>query len=76
MRSGTRRESTLDATLEEDAMKMILGSLLGAALLIPLLGGCQRGHYTDDRHYIGDPERVESASEVEQEHRKTREQLR
>ena len=71
MSSGTRRELTIDARQEEDAMKMILGSLLGAALLIPLLAGCQRSHSTDDRHYIGDPERIESAGDAEHERRRT-----
>ena len=52
-------------------MKTFLGSLLGAALLIPLLAGCQRSHSTDDRHYIGDPERVESAGDAEHERRRT-----
>ena len=53
-------------------MAFVVSSLLSAALLMSLLAGCQRGHYTDDRQYVGDPERVESASEGKHENQRMR----
>jgi len=40
----------------------IAGVLLSGALTIGTVG-CQKGYFTDDRKYIGEPERVEGAGE-------------
>ncbi|WP_447980025.1 hypothetical protein [Candidatus Nitrospira bockiana] len=36
--------------------------LLTLCLLV-LMAACEKGHYTGERHYIGNPERVPQASE-------------
>ncbi len=46
---------------EEDVMRTLTTLLLVIALG-PVIG-CEKGRYTDDRHYIGNPERLPAASE-------------
>ena len=41
----------------------LITTMLGVGVLSALLIGCEKGHYTDDRHYVGNPERVESAGD-------------
>lgn len=41
-------------------------TMLMTAVLVTALGaasGCEKGRYTDDRHHIGNPERLPAASE-------------
>lgn len=40
--------------------------ILGSGMIT--MFGCEKGRYTEDRHYVGDPERVPAASE---EHRRS-----
>lgn len=47
----------------------ITGALLSGALTVGTVG-CEKGYYTDDRKYIGEPERVEGAGEKPQRDRK------
>jgi hypothetical protein len=53
-------------------MKAFVAMLFGVLFLLPLLTACEKGHYTEDRQYVGDPERVESASEATREQRQRR----
>jgi hypothetical protein len=56
-----RRFEALRFVTEEDSMRTMMTLLLVIALG-PIIG-CEKGRYTDDRHYIGDPERIPAASE-------------
>jgi hypothetical protein len=53
-------------------MKAFVSLLLGVLFMLPFLTACEKGHYTEDRQYVGDPERVESASEATREQRQRR----
>jgi hypothetical protein len=53
-------------------MKAFVSLLLGVLFMLPFLTACEKGHYTEDRQYVGDPERVELASEATREQRQRR----
>ncbi len=49
-------------TLRIVRVSWIAGALLSGVLTVGS-AGCEKGHYTDDRKYNGEPERVEGAGE-------------
>ena len=49
-------------TLRIVRVSWIAGALLSGVLTVGS-AGCEKGHFTDDRKYIGEPERVEGAGD-------------
>ena len=49
-------------TLTIVRLSWIAGALLSGVLTVGTMG-CEKGYFTDDRKYIGEPERVEDAGE-------------
>jgi hypothetical protein len=47
-------------------------SLFPIVLMSMLIVGCQKGRFTDDRHYVGDPERPAATSESTRDRNDTR----
>lgn len=50
----------------------IIVSLFPIVLISIAIGGCQKGRFTDDRHYVGDPERPAATSESTRDSNETR----
>ena len=48
--------------LTDIRLSWIAGALLSGGLMVGSVG-CEKGYFTDDRKYIGEPERVEGAGE-------------